>query len=73
MIYYGGGLFDFLYVVIRGSASIWISQKRIAGYYHTLLSELGVYKEVSSANGWTALQIKPSTGFPAALINQLLK
>lgn len=38
-------------VRIRGSASICISWRRIVNYYLTLLSELGVYKEVSSTNG----------------------
>lgn len=49
-------------VRVRGSASICISWRRIVNYYLTLLSELGVYKEVSSTNGWAALQIKLSTG-----------
>lgn len=47
---YHGDLFDSC-VRIRGSASICISWRRIVNYYLTSLSELGVYKEVSSTNG----------------------
>lgn len=50
IVLYHGDLFDSC-VRIRGSASICISWRRIVNYYLTSLSELGVYKEVSSTNG----------------------